>query len=88
MRIQMLTLPAQRIGDIEEHPFILVVDQIPKGITMARHHQLQQMATGLKVETGARAVIITDEPLEVMAPAEMPAEWVAAFTEFERESNA
>jgi hypothetical protein len=76
-RIQVLPLTPQRLGDVEETPFILVIDQVEPGT-----YDRPEMITNLIQSTGARTVlIITGETLEVVGGTELPEDLVTTITQ-------
>lgn len=64
-RIQVLALPPERVADAEENPFILVFDHVQPDSEL--HDHLRIGIEGLETGTGARAVLIFTEPVDVVS---------------------
>lgn len=79
-RIQVLPLPTQRAGDIEQTPFIIVLDRMTseeRGSWLAA----PELITNFKVESGAAVVLLLDDDLDVSQPLVLGDDQQAAILE-------
>ncbi|MEV7013307.1 hypothetical protein [Streptosporangium sp. NPDC051022] len=66
MRIQILTLPSVVVGENVEEPFALIVDQCgPVTVPASNDAEIWQR---FKQDCGARAILVTDETVEIVDP--------------------
>ncbi|MDQ7877356.1 hypothetical protein Q9R08_05130 [Microbacterium sp. QXD-8] len=81
-RIQVVPLPTQRIGDVEETPFILILDQVDALMSFTAEECVQiEQTTGARavwcttsVLDAAQAVTLTDEQREQLLARVTPAD--------------
>lgn len=55
MRIRVLELPSEQVGDYYHTPFVLVLDHMPEPLSA---EQAQRISESFKAATGARGVLI------------------------------
>ncbi len=71
VRVQILPLPAQRLGDAESTPFVIVFDGIDDGTD----HLLTEAALAeMKHTTGAAGVWVIEGTLDIGTPLELTEE--------------
>lgn len=61
MRLQILELPVQHIGDVMHTPFILVISETPDGYNLFE----AERNTSFRESTGAAGVIVTAEHVDI-----------------------
>ncbi len=91
MRIQVLPLPSQMVGEVVEEPFSLIVDQLGVGLTEVQCRQWSRFTESC----GARAVAFHPDTVEVVdryaepasEPVMRPADPVVPPREFDAEER-
>lgn len=60
MKLQVVELPEQRLGEAAETPYLIVLSEVDNFDTIS------EGAKGVKESVGARAVLVFEDPVEVL----------------------